>query len=95
MLVEKHRNYQRLLESDYSKETRVFGTDQKAINLFFEDQIIATPNIFNTLISEVEFVRRADIIFLHYIYKPYRPDFMERTKHGAEFLKLWKKYEAM
>jgi len=58
-----------LLNSDYNT---LHGhlQDQKTYNYFFKDKIRPLHIKFNTLISEVDFVKRDEIVLLHYIFKP-------------------------
>lgn len=85
-------NYNGLMNNNY-ENSPIFGTDQKIIQLFFKKDIIKTPLEFNTLISELEFSKWDDIIFLHYIYKPNRDDFLSRS--SQKLLDLWQSYEKM
>jgi lipopolysaccharide biosynthesis glycosyltransferase len=84
--------YNELLKADYS-EYKNFGVDQKLYNLYFKDKITETPQKFNTLVSEVDFLEFEEIIFLHYIFKPIYKEGQERLTQ--KLIDIWTKYKEL
>jgi lipopolysaccharide biosynthesis glycosyltransferase len=81
--------YNKLLGYECKDDT-IYGTDQKLFYGFFKKNVIEIDQLFNTLVSEAEYIDFNEILFLHYIYKPTN----DNTKMLKPYLlKIWKKYE--
>lgn len=97
MVVDKSylndKTYKDLLTFEYWNPIykEFYGHDQKIYNAYFKNKIQKAPQKFNTLVSEVGFLRFADILLLHYMYKPTQE--ASRRRLSPEHIKLWEQYD--
>jgi lipopolysaccharide biosynthesis glycosyltransferase len=87
--MKSNDNYLGLLDTDYG-HVDYFGNDQKSINLYFKDRITYMEQRWNVLITELDDLPLARVVFLHMIHKPHF--FKEHDATYADLFKLWDEY---
>ena len=88
------KTYLDLVQCNYD-HIKVFGHDQKIYNIYFEGKIADIHQKFNTLVSEINFIPKEEILLYHYIYKPtgVGAKRLIECSGGQRLIDEWRKYD--
>lgn len=88
------KTYRELLtfEHGHQRYKKYYGHDQKIYNIYFKyPKIKKVHQKWNTLVSEIDFIKKDDIRIMHYFYKPT----LDVGRHHLTKwqIDLWEKYD--